>query len=284
MKSLFTIDFEDFKNDFLVKNKGDGNYNYDALIKSYKKIQNLIISSKGEKKCTFFCTGNVAKEFPEIIKEIANDGHEIACHSYQHVDMSKLSNYEFEQDLENAIKHLNNASGQEIKGYRAPMYSLPKDDIEKYQILEKYLQYDSSLVVKDNEISKYINNGKYKGTNLKVLPIFAVDTLFLTKKIIGGTYLKITSQADVVSFFHEAAKNKIFPVIYMHPYEFDNDKDFWVSYNDMKSTKLNPVEKIYYQIRQHQWHSFNKNTLKKLTFLLDRFPNQGRVDEYLEIK
>ena len=42
MKSLFTIDFEDFKNDFLVKNKGDGNYNYDALIKSYKKIQKLI--------------------------------------------------------------------------------------------------------------------------------------------------------------------------------------------------------------------------------------------------
>ena len=45
-----------------------------------------------------------------------------------------------------------------------------KDDIEKYQILEKYLQYDSSLVVKDNEINKYINNGKYE-YKLKVLHI-----------------------------------------------------------------------------------------------------------------
>ena len=140
--------------------------------------------------------------------------------------MSKLSVYEFEKDLVKGIDHLHNASGQEIKGYRAPMYSLPKEDYKKYQILEKYLKYDSSLVVKENEINNFLVDGRYKNTNIKVLPIYAVDTFFLTKKIIGGTYLKVTSKTDVVNFFDRAIKHNFMPVIYMHPYEFDNNKDF----------------------------------------------------------
>ncbi len=284
MKSLFTIDFEDFKNDFLVKNNCRGKYNFSALISTYDEIQNLLKNSGGNNYCTFFCTGNLAEKFPEIIKKISDDGHEIACHAYRHIDMSKLSDYDFEKDVDTAINFLNKASDQNINGYRAPMFSLPKEDTKKYAILEKYFKYDSSLIISSHEINDYFKNGMYKNTKLKVLPLYSKKTAFFNKKIIGGTYLKITRKKDLAGYFNEALEHNIYPVIYMHPYEFNDNKEFWVTMGDLKHSKLNILQKIYYQIRQHQWHSFNRNTLNKLTYLLERYPNEGRVDEYLEIK
>tara|TARA_B100001989_G_scaffold32785_1_gene19487 strand:- start:865 stop:1077 length:213 start_codon:yes stop_codon:yes gene_type:complete len=70
----------------------------------------------------------------------------------------------------------------------------------------------------------------------------------------------------------------------MHPYEFSNNKEFWISMNDLKDARLNIFEKYYYQIRQHQWHSFNKSTVEKLSYLLKKYPNKGRIDICLEIK
>ena len=116
------------------------------------------------------------------------------------------------------------------------------------------------------------------------MPIYNKKTLFLYKKIIGGTYLKITHKDALEGYMHESSKYKIHPVIYAHPYEFNNNKDFWVTMDDLKDTELNIFKKLYYQIRQHQWHSFNNGTFDKLSYLLKRFPNRGRVDEYLEIK
>ena len=42
-------------------------------------------------KFTFFCTGILAQKYPDIIKQISNDGHEIACHYYHHDNLSNLT-------------------------------------------------------------------------------------------------------------------------------------------------------------------------------------------------
>ena len=244
----------------------------------------LLKNSPGKKQCTFFCTGNVAEKFPELIQRISCDGHEIACHAYQHVDISKLTNYEFEKDLEKGIHFLNKACGKEIKGYRAPMFSLPKDDHSKYSILEKYFQYDSSLVIDSHEVNKYFVNGRYKNTDLRVLPLLSIQTLIFKKKIIGGTYLKVSSLGDAKKYLTESLKNALQPIIYMHPYEFDNNHDFWVSLEDLKKSNCPTLERFFYQIKQHQWHSFNASSIKKLSALLELYPNIGRADKYLEIE
>ena len=70
----------------------------------------------------------------------------------------------------------------------------------------------------------------------------------------------------------------------MHPYEFDNAHDFWVKMSDMDELNISFLKKIYFQFRQHQWHSFNNLTILKLKNTLAVLPNKGRIDSYLEIE
>ena len=261
MNCLLTIDFEDFSYDFLTKGGVNAKHRILALEKSYLKIKQLINSSEGSKECTFFCTGNVAKYASDLIKEISNDGHEVACHSYRHVDISKLNEFEFEKDIHEAITSLSKACGKGIKGYRAPMFSLGKDDLTKYKILSKYFEYDSSLVLEGSELNKYVKDGKYPDLDLKCLPIFKLNEGFLHKRVIGGTYLKISSTENIIKNLKKAKKASFEPMIYMHPYEFDNAHDFWVKMSDMDELNISFLKKIYFQFRQHQWHSFNNLTI-----------------------
>jgi hypothetical protein len=281
-KLFFTIDFEDFKYDFLNKRELQVKKNSDALYESYACIKSILENHTGNKRCTFFCTGNVAESSPDLIKEISNDGHEIACHSNEHLDVKKQSNYEFEKDLEKAIKSLSDACGSDVRGYRAPMFSLLRDDIEKYRILSKYFKYDSSLICKTEELTNYISNGQIHNLNLFEFPIIQNDDFPINLKMIGGTYLKITSCEKIKQWFNNEIYSDIMPMIYMHPYELLPNKPFWVSFDDL--TKLNIFKNIYYQIRQHQWHSFNSSNLQKLSNLLRSFPNQGPLIENLKIE
>lgn len=281
-KSSFTVDFEDFKYDFLNKRGLQVKKSPNALHESYETIKELLKNHEGSKKCTFFCTGNVAKHSPDLIKQISDDGHEIACHSNEHLDVSKQSNYEFEKDLVTAIKSLNQASGTEIKGYRAPMFSLPRDDIQKYKILSKYFEYDSSLICKTDELPDFISNGRIHNLSLFEFPLIQMNSFPFNLKMIGGTYLKISSFTKIKRWFGNGIYSNYQRIIYMHPYELVNNKPFWVSFSDLKNLSI--FKNIYYQIRQHQWHSFNGGNLKKISNLLQSFPNDGPLIEKLKIK
>lgn len=71
-------------------------------------------------RCTFFVLGEVVRYYPELVREIARRGHEIACHGMYHVDMDVLGPKLFEQQLEEAALLLTDLSGQRPIGYRAP--------------------------------------------------------------------------------------------------------------------------------------------------------------------
>jgi hypothetical protein len=66
----------------------------------------------------------------------------------------------------------------------------------------------------------------------------------------------------------------------MHPYEFLENKPFWVNFSDLK--KMNIFENLYFQIKQNQWHSFNKNNIKKIHDFLMNLPNKGRLMDGLK--
>lgn len=280
--SFFTVDFEDFRYDFLNKRGLTTKRSPDGLLQSYAAIKEVLEKQNGNRKCTFFCTGNVAEHSPELIKQISDDGHEIACHSNEHKDVSKQSNYEFERDIEKAINSLAKASTSEIKGYRAPMFSLHKDDIQKYKILSKYFDYDSSLICKIKELPNYLTNNKIHNLDLIEFPILKKDGFPLSSKMIGGSYLKINSIKAIKKWFMNDIYLHYVPTIYMHPYEFLKNKPFWVSFSDLKN--FNILKNTYFQIRQHQWHSFNSKNIYKLNELLNEFPNKGRIKDQLKIK
>lgn len=95
---------------------------------------------------TFFTLGYVAEQHPQLIREIAQAGHEIACHSYHHRLVYSQTPEEFRQDLRQAKQRLEDLTGTAVIGYRAPSYSITAQSLWALDILiEEGFSYDSSI-------------------------------------------------------------------------------------------------------------------------------------------
>ena len=96
-------------------------------------------------KATFFVVGYFAEKFPKLIKQIYDKGHEIGTHTFSHIDLRKVSKSEIESDLEKSISVLESLTGEKILGFRAPFFSINKNNGWVMNILKKYFVYDSSI-------------------------------------------------------------------------------------------------------------------------------------------
>jgi len=139
-KNIMTVDLEDYFCD-LDFNEWP---NYASRI---TETTNLLLElfKKNHVKATFFTLGYIAEKFPELIESIVREGHEIASHSYSHLDIRKATKEQFESDLLKSLKILENISGEKIYGFRAPFFSINKKTFWAFKILRKYLRYDSSI-------------------------------------------------------------------------------------------------------------------------------------------
>jgi polysaccharide deacetylase family protein (PEP-CTERM system associated) len=75
-------------------------------------------------RSTCFVLGWVAERCPSLVKRIADSGHEIACHGYGHELLTRLSPLEFREDVRRCKDLLEDLTGREIRGYRAPSFSI----------------------------------------------------------------------------------------------------------------------------------------------------------------
>lgn len=71
-------------------------------------------------KCTFFISGPAALKYPEISKRIANEGHEVASHGHEHVDLDKLAPAQIKENILDAHKNIKKATGKEASLIRCP--------------------------------------------------------------------------------------------------------------------------------------------------------------------
>jgi len=98
-------------------------------------------------RATFFTLGWVAERFPTLVKEIVNNGHEIASHGWEHVRVSNQTPQEFRQDIERTRKLLQDISGEPVLGYRAASYSIGASERWAWeQLAEAGYRYSSSIV------------------------------------------------------------------------------------------------------------------------------------------
>lgn len=131
MKAYFTIDCE-----------------RDIRTSGYKGIINgipclLEILTKHNVKATFFVTGEVIKNYPKIVKKIADEGHEVGLHGYSHKRFDSMNLEEKENEIKHSVEAYKKLFKQTPRGFRAPQHSI---DSETIKILEKYgLRYDSSV-------------------------------------------------------------------------------------------------------------------------------------------
>jgi polysaccharide deacetylase family protein (PEP-CTERM system associated) len=93
-------------------------------------------------RCTCFVLGWVAEKCPGLVKRIAAAGHEIASHGYGHELLYTLSPAAFREDVKRGVGLLEAASGQKVRGYRAPSFSITDWALDVLK--ELGLDYDSS--------------------------------------------------------------------------------------------------------------------------------------------
>lgn len=108
--------------------------------------QILDLLQKRQTQATFFTLGWVAERYPALIRRIVEGGHELASHGYGHERVSDLDPTRFREDLLRAKGLLEDAGGVQVQGYRAPSFSIGRDNLWAHEVLaETGHRYSSSV-------------------------------------------------------------------------------------------------------------------------------------------
>ncbi len=106
----------------------------------------LALFAESGVKATFFTLGWVAERYPALLRRIAEAGHEIASHGWEHQRVFAMTPAQFRADLERSRGTIENAAGVEVTGYRAPSFSIDHRTPWAHEILaEQGYAYSSSV-------------------------------------------------------------------------------------------------------------------------------------------
>ncbi|MBE0596579.1 MAG: polysaccharide deacetylase family protein, partial [Desulfuromonadales bacterium] len=86
-------------------------------------------------KATFFVLGWIAERLPRLVREIRGRGHEIASHGYGHQLVYTVGPEAFRQDVRRSKEILEEITGEAVRGYRAPSYSITGKSLWALKIL-----------------------------------------------------------------------------------------------------------------------------------------------------
>jgi polysaccharide deacetylase family protein (PEP-CTERM system associated) len=222
-------------------------------------------------KGTFFVLGWLAERYPEVLRQIAASGHEIASHGYQHVQVRDQNESEFRQDVDRTKKLLEDISGTGVLGYRAASFSIDASNRWARNILaETGHQYSSSIFP--------IRHDRYGMSDAPRFPCRETDSgiveLPVTTAEIGGTripcggggYFRLLPYAVTRWGIRRVNRVNGQPAIfYFHPWEIDPDQP--------RQKKLDGLSRFRHYVNL-------KNTEGKLQRLLTDFKWGTIADTY----
>jgi len=227
VRNALSIDLEDWYHGVLQINYADWHQYENRLEKSLSLILNLL--NRHHAHATFFVLGDIANKFPEFIKLIVENGHEIASHGYYHRSIFKQTPQEFKEDVSRSKKVLESITGLTIKGYRAPFFSITKETLWALDILKELgFKYDSSIFPTKNFLYGISDAPqtiyKVADGSLIEFPLSVIKKCRITIPICGGFYLRMLPYLLIkwgISSFNDSLGPT---VVYLHPWELDVEK------------------------------------------------------------
>jgi polysaccharide deacetylase family protein (PEP-CTERM system associated) len=106
----------------------------------------LALFEKNGVKATFFTLGWIAERYPALVRRIVAGGHELASHGYGHLRASDQDRAEFDNDIRSSKALLEDLGGVEVRGYRAPSFSIGQGNLWALDALrEAGYRYSSSI-------------------------------------------------------------------------------------------------------------------------------------------
>ena len=216
-------------------------------------------------KASFFILGWVAARHPALIRRIAEAGHEVASHGWDHKRVFTLSRAEFRADLERARRAIEDAAGVSPTGYRAPSFSIDTRTPWAHAVLaELGYAYSSSVAPIAHDHYGWRESPRFAwrplaDSALIELPVTTVAFAGRRFAAGGGGFFRLLPYALsswAIGHVNEAeARPAIF---YFHPWEVDPDQprvaDAPVRSKLRHYTNLEAMEgKLLKLLRDHRW-------------------------------
>lgn len=227
--NILTIDLEDW---FQVSNlehriSRDGWKHCEfRLWENTERLLDMLRISRA--RATFFVLGWNAAQCPSLIREIANAGHEIGTHGFEHRLVYDMTPEEFREDLRRSVDAIEDASGQKVKGHRAASFSITEDCLWALEVLAREgLAYDSSMFPIRHDrygVSRRWMEGRDIVTNagcIMEVPITVWPAMGVNLPFSGGGYFRLLPYRGVRTLtrcINNADRRVVF---YFHPWEMD---------------------------------------------------------------
>jgi len=226
---LLTFDVEDWFHVLdheATRNEEQWNRYPSRLKPGVEKILSLL--DKHSVKATFFCLGWIARKYPEVIREIVRHGHSIGCHSDMHQLVYEQTETEFKNDLDRAIKSIEDIIGEKVRCYRAPGFSITDGTPWAFEtLLHAGIEIDSSVFPARRAHGGYTSfpSGTpalitMKGMILKEFPVNIRSVFTRPLVFSGGGYFRLFPYPLIKKFSLETS----YIMTYFHPRDFDPDQ------------------------------------------------------------
>jgi polysaccharide deacetylase family protein (PEP-CTERM system associated) len=220
---LLSIDFEDWHQ---LVHRRLGRPDWDRRGPALERQTEVVLALLDQLgvRATFFVLGITAARYPDLVREVAERGHELASHGYAHERVYDQNRESFRADLERGLEAVESATGARPVGYRAPAFSITRAAPWAYDVLgELGFEYDSSQYDSPRVPNRIgpIPRAPYRlraesGAELWELPVAAGRV-----PVGGGAYWRVLPAAAIARTLRGLIAQGAVPAVYFHPYEFD---------------------------------------------------------------
>ena len=224
-------------------------------------------------KSTFFTLGWVAERYPSIVKRIVDEGHELACHGYEHTRVTEQSPEQFRLDIKRTKKILEDLAGKEVIGYRAASYSINAENLWAHDTLaDEGFKYSSSVYPVKHDLYGIPEAPRFcykpiKNSDFLEIPI---TTLRMGNKNIpcgGGGFFRFYPYLFSKWAFSKINNDNHAAIFYCHPWEIDPEqpKQHGLSLKTRFRHYLNlnkTEQRICSLLADFQWDTMEKVFLK----------------------
>ena len=264
--NILTFDIEEwFHCDFISSDKNWSNYE----VRIHKNTDFILgVLSNYNRKATFFILGWIAEKYPEIVKKIHAEGHEIGCHSMKHKLVHSMTPNQFREDTNRALNEIEKIIGEKVIMYRAPAFSITKDTTWAFEILNELgITHDASIFPAKHDYGGFPSFGDAKPSIIEINGIFIKEFPMNVRKIInkpivfsGGGFFRLLPYNIIKRWTADSD----YIMTYFHPRDFDEAQPM------LKHLPLMRKFKSYYG-------------LKKSGAKFDKFVSDFKTTSILEV-
>jgi polysaccharide deacetylase family protein (PEP-CTERM system associated) len=189
----------------------------------------LEMLAERDTRATFFTLGWIAERYPALVRQIVDQGHELASHGYGHERASDLSEAAFRQDVDRAKNLLEDIGGTAVHGYRAPSFSIGTRNLWAFDVLANAgYRYSSSIYPIKHDHYGMPDSPRFAyrvGAGLLEVPVTTLRLRGRNLPSSGGGFFRLLPYALSRWMIQRVnQQDRESAIFYFHPWEIDAEQ------------------------------------------------------------